>query len=138
MYRFKMDKLVRDVTPTFLRQCGLTVHYHVMDAEKYKKSLRDKILEEAQEVALSGTAQEVCEECADVLDVMTTLLKLYGMTLDDVHDASQRKGHIRGGFDERMYVSYVDVPGHDEKTLTHYRSQPEKYPEILFKDREDK
>ena len=49
--RFQLHKLIRDRLPQMMRSEGVTVHDRVMGDAEYKTFLKEKMVEEAQEVA---------------------------------------------------------------------------------------
>lgn len=120
VYRFQLHKLIRDRLPQMMRSEGITVHDRVMGDEEYKTCLKEKMVEEAQEVAASTNQKDLCAECGDVLEVMISLLHVYGLTLDDVRAVADQKKKANGGFVDRIYVSCVDVP-ENSKSLSYFQ-----------------
>lgn len=102
-HRFKVDKLIRDKLPQIMRASGIQVFERVMEKDEYLKRLKDKLLEEAKEVIASGSEKEMREELADLLEVMLSLAKAYGMELADIQQAAEQKRADKGGFDNRIY-----------------------------------
>ena len=49
-YRFKVDKLIRDKTPATLNKIDVALFERVLEQDEYRARLKDKLLEEANEV----------------------------------------------------------------------------------------
>lgn len=87
-------KLVRDAIPFALGGDG-TVTYARMDAEKHRRLLRRKLIEEAVEFL-----DDPCpEELADVLAVVDALARVeFDMEFHELVDVARDKASKRGGF----------------------------------------
>ncbi len=128
-HRFKVDKLIRDKLPQIMRASGIQVFERVMEKDEYLKRLKDKLLEEAKEVIASGSEKEMREELADLLEVMLSLAKAYGMELADIQQAAEQKRADKGGFDNRIYNAFVEIEA-GNPSLGYYRARPDQYPEV--------
>jgi predicted house-cleaning noncanonical NTP pyrophosphatase (MazG superfamily) len=128
-HRFKVDKLIRDNLPQIMRASGIQVFERVMEKDEYLKRLKDKLLEEAKEVIASGSAKEMREELADLLEVMLALAKVYGMEFTDIQQAAEQKRADKGGFDNRIYNAFVEIEA-GNPSLGYYRARPDQYPEV--------
>lgn len=84
----------------------------------YNKLVRDKIpdiIKKNNEECIITTLNEVLEssgtsrieELADMIEVITSLAKLEGKTLNDVIEASSKKKEKRGGFDNKIFLLKV-------------------------------
>ncbi|WP_341750290.1 hypothetical protein [Candidatus Tisiphia endosymbiont of Sialis lutaria] len=65
-YCFKIDKLIRDLVPGIIRSRGVSVFERSMKEDEYIQRLKDKLLEEAQEVIDAKTPDEVSEELPEI------------------------------------------------------------------------
>jgi len=79
----------------------------VLDQAGYLAALRAKLLEEAQ----AAPDRQLRSELADVLEVLRALATAHGMNWADVEAEAARKRDERGGFDERIFLEYVDQVG---------------------------
>lgn len=129
IHRFKMDKLIRDKLPQSMRASGIQVFERVMEKDEYLKRLKDKLLEETQEAIASSSEKEMCEEMADLLEVMLALLKVYGVEFADIQQAAEKKRAEKGGFDNRIYNAFVEIEAGNPR-LEYYRARPDQYPEV--------
>lgn len=128
--KFKQNKLWRDKAVDRLQQTGSIIHWERLNDHEYSVQLKEKLIEEAQEVAQASTTEQLCEELADVLEVMNALCIAHGFTLKEVMVAREAKHDERGGFEGRKFVTVAEhlVGSFGEKYCL---ADPEKYPEIL-------
>jgi predicted house-cleaning noncanonical NTP pyrophosphatase (MazG superfamily) len=128
--KFKQNKLWRDKAVDRLEQTGSKIHWGRLDADKFEKQLKIKLMEEAEEVCRAKTKESVLEELADILEVVTSFCELHEVTLQDITDLQQKKHQERGGFQGRKFVTVAEHPigSFGEKYCL---NDPEKYPEII-------
>lgn len=128
--KFKQNKLWRDKAVERLEQMGSKISWSTLGTDEFLEQLKVKFLEEAQEVCNAKTKESALEELADVLEVITSLCDLYGVTLQDVIRLQEKKHQERGGFQGRKFVAVAEhLPGSfGEKYCL---ADPEKYPEIV-------
>jgi predicted house-cleaning noncanonical NTP pyrophosphatase (MazG superfamily) len=108
--RVAHHKLVRDRIPAIIAADGGQPVTRVLDAAGYEAALRAKLLEEAHE-AQAAPDGELVSELADVLEVLSALAAAHGMSWEDVLSEAGRKRAARGGFDERIFLEYVERAG---------------------------
>jgi predicted house-cleaning noncanonical NTP pyrophosphatase (MazG superfamily) len=133
--RFKMDSLVREKMPSRIKKLGGRVQLRRLDSETYPQYLKLKLKEEVEEVCNAETPKDIKEEIADVLEVIYTLAKSYGLQLDHIEQTRLQKRKERGGFNKGIFAEYVEVDTEeddDEHPIVQYcLEDPKKYPEIL-------
>jgi len=105
--RLDYHKLVRDGIPRIIEADGGQPVTHVLDQAGYLAALRAKLIEEAEE-ARAASDRQLRSELADVLEVLRALAAAYGMSWEDVVAEAARKRDERGGFDERIFLEYVE------------------------------
>jgi len=105
--RLDYDKLVRDGIPRIIEAGGGQPVTRVLDRAGYLAALRAKLMEEAEE-AQAAPDRQLRSELADVLEVLRALAAAHGMSWADVEAEAARKRDERGGFDERVFLEYVD------------------------------
>ncbi len=128
-YKFKIDKLVRARSNARLNAQGVTTSYRIMELEEYIQRLKDKLLEEAEEVATAKSQEECLTECADVLEVIHAFAAAVGLSYEQIEQKRLQIKEARGGFDERVYQEYAEMDA-DNDLIEYFRKDPEKYPEI--------
>ena len=100
------NKLVRDNIPDIITSNEETPVTRTLDEDEYKKALEEKLVEEQEEV-LSSSGDERCEELADMVEVIRSMAKLEGKTLEEIVAIADVKKLKRGGFDDRICLEKV-------------------------------
>lgn len=129
MYRFRIEKLVRDKVPQRMRERLEDPHCRILSDEEYIKALKAKLLEESIEVQESSSEEELAEEIADVFEVLEALAAVHKIDLEQVRQFQQSKREKRGGFNDKIYCVHVDSPA-TSSLLDYYLSKPDIYPPI--------
>ena len=105
--RVTHHKLVRDRIPAIIAADGGQPVTRVLDHVGYEAALRAKLLEEAHE-AQGAPDGQLASELADVLVVLQALAAAHDMGWEDVVSEARRKRAERGGFDQRIFLEFVD------------------------------
>ncbi|MCX7343047.1 MAG: nucleoside triphosphate pyrophosphohydrolase [Proteobacteria bacterium] len=127
--RFKVDKLIRDKVPNYLRNRSVQTNERVMGQDEYLERLRNKLFEEAKEVIGAKNKEELTEELGDVLEVMLAYAKENNISFEDVDKVRIRKKNEYGGFEGKVYNASVELNS-DDDYINYFLSNPDKYPEI--------
>lgn len=95
-------KLVRDKIPDIIRSSGQECRYFKVNSRsQHMEFLREKMVEELEEFM-----ENPCEEEAgDMLEVFFTMIKIMGISFEDVQDVSYVKKLERGGFEGGIILS---------------------------------
>jgi len=101
------NKLVRDKIPEIIVGNGGEPFTRILDEDEYKVALETKLMEEYNEVLLA-TGEERVEELADMLEVISSLAKLEGKSLEEVLEVKNKKCDKRGGFEKRIFLEKVE------------------------------
>jgi predicted house-cleaning noncanonical NTP pyrophosphatase (MazG superfamily) len=128
MKKFRLNKLVRDKIVDFHKQTGGDAEFKVLEAQEYLAALRDKIIEEANELKLDEK-QKLVAELADIQEVVDTMVKAIGKTKKDVKLAQLEKRKSAGAFKKKHYIYTVTLPDSDKWTK-YYESQPDRFTEV--------
>ena len=99
-----MNKLVRDYIPDIITKNGDIPYFKTLTDDEYFKALKDKLLEEYNEVISAKSKEEVLEECADLLEILFALTKANGYSEEDLLSTRTLKREKRGGFDKKIYL----------------------------------
>lgn len=107
-------KLVRDKVPERIRAAGEPVPAHrwAHDKEEHESYLREKVWEEATELhavnpRFDGREREI-EEMADVIQALSDLMWLRGISIEEVHAAAARKLETHGSFRDGVVMETHD------------------------------
>lgn len=128
--RFKVDKLIRDKLPELLRHKGVIVYQRALEDEEFISRLKEKLIEEANEIKEAKTKDELTEELADILEVLRTLANISGISIEEIEKIRLKKREFKGGFDSRIYNPYIDIPEENRPVIEYYLSKGNLYPEI--------
>lgn len=130
--RFKTDILVRNNRIEQMEKLGLNINYKVLSDEEYLKELKNKIVEEAGEVSVANSPEELSSEIGDVLEVIEHIVDIYGLDMDKIQTMKKEKQERIGKFDKKFKTFWVEMD-EDNPSVSYYLSKPEKYPEITEK-----
>lgn len=125
--RFRVQKLIRDRLPAIMRAQGLKVFDHRLNDAEFVTALKDKLLEEAQEVVAAVGQADLIEELADVMEVIAALADASGVPLQAVEERRRAKRAERGGFDERVFNAAVEARD-GLPAAEYYLARPTQYP----------
>jgi len=95
------NKLVRDKIPDIIASEGRTCEIEIMGDADYKQALRDKIVEEGEEIRKAGD-EELVTEIADLYEVIDALIAVYGLSKEDILHRQAERRESRGGFEKRI------------------------------------
>jgi|DEB0MinimDraft_6_1074348.scaffolds.fasta_scaffold244591_2 predicted house-cleaning noncanonical NTP pyrophosphatase (MazG superfamily) len=94
-----MEKLVRDFIPAIIHESGRTANYRVASSrDELIKFLTMKLGEESLELVQAEDHDQSLEEAGDLYEVVTTLLRVHGITIEEAKDQANKKFLKRGGF----------------------------------------
>jgi predicted house-cleaning noncanonical NTP pyrophosphatase (MazG superfamily) len=127
--RFKTEKLIRDHLPRILRSKGIGLNERIMDQEEFLSRLKDKFLEEAQEVNSCQNLEDLSEKLADMLEVIQSIAKATGLSMHQIEQKRLEKLKTKGGFDCKIYCNYVDIE-ETNAAITYYLEKPQQYPPV--------
>jgi diadenosine tetraphosphate (Ap4A) HIT family hydrolase/predicted house-cleaning noncanonical NTP pyrophosphatase (MazG superfamily) len=129
---FKIEKLIRDKIPVLLQAKGIVVNARIMEKQEFISRLKDKLVEESKESLEAENSDELCEELADVLEVVHALSESCGLTMQQIEQKRLEKKEIKGGFENKIFNSSIDVEDNNQ-SISYYLNKPHQYPEIHSK-----
>lgn len=130
--KFKTDILVRNNRIQQMQDQGIVVNYQILDDKQYVCELKRKIVEEANEVAVADTIEELSSEIGDVLEVIDHLIDVYKLDIDNIQKLKTDKQNRIGKFDKRYKTNFVEID-EDNEAINYYLKKKDKYPEIVEK-----
>ena len=98
------NKLIRDNIIEKIEATWWTANYHIATPEEFEIKLKEKLIEEAKELAAEHNIEDIKNELADVLRVTQEIMKLYAITQEDIKDAIEKKDKKAWGFDQRIIL----------------------------------
>ena len=99
----KYSKLVRDRIPEIIESSGKSCVCEVLSDEQYIEMLDAKLNEELAEYQES----KCLEELADLLEVMRTVARARGSSIEEVEAIRIAKAEKRGGFEKKLLLKEV-------------------------------
>ncbi len=126
---FKTNILVRDKMIEKMEGDGILVDYKTLNQNEYITALRNKVIEEAQEVAEEKDKGKLIYEFADLLEVMETLASAVGVSVEEIKTAQREKSQRFGRYSKGYFTNSLKI---DTKNpaIEYYRKRPIKYPKI--------
>lgn len=97
------NKLVRDRIPEIVGQSGNECEYVILSDAEYRQALRQKLVEEAGEVA-EAQGEDLVAELADLYEVIDALMASYGIAGDRVLQEQVKRREARGGFSQKIML----------------------------------
>lgn len=126
---FLQNKLWRDKAVDLMQQMQSIIHWQRLNDAEYNDQLRQKLLEEAKEVVMATSKQQLIQELADVLEIITAISDVNEIPFEEVQAMQLKKRQERGGFEGRKFVTIAE---HLEGSFgeKYCLADPQKYPEI--------
>lgn len=98
------NKLVRDNIPQIISSKGDIADYSTLTDGEMLPELNKKLKEEFDEYMLSGDI----EELADMLEVMESIVKIKGVSIQSFYDIKTDKSIKNGSFEKKIFLKSVD------------------------------
>lgn len=105
--RKEYHKLVRDKIPEIIQQSELKCETLTLSESEYRQALRQKVVEEAQEVAVAEE-QNLITELADIYEVIDAIIETYGINRELIIVEQMRRRNERGGFQKRIKLLWTE------------------------------
>lgn len=110
--KYVYNKLVRDKIPEEINKNGdRKANYRILENEEYLKELDKKLFEEAHEFIEEHSVKEL----ADLIEVVSAIMKANNISLEDVEKARKIKSKKKGKFENRIYLIDVEQDYADER-----------------------
>lgn len=102
------NKLVRDKIPEIINRSGKQLSTSVLDDQQYGDELKNKMVEEAQELVSAKTREDILNELADLEELIQTVSKHNNISAEELEQKRLSKKDERGGFDQRIFLHEAD------------------------------
>lgn len=119
--KFAVNKLVRDKIVERGIKKNIVSDFKVMNDEEYIISLKEKIMEEAKEVAVSQTRENLIEEIADLQEVIKALCKVENISQDTIESVRVKKMTEKGAFNGKIFIKSFSM-AEDHPDISLYRN----------------
>lgn len=98
------DKLVRDRIPDIIAAKGERAETRILPDDEYAAALKEKLAEEAQEVARATAREDVTRELADVLEVVRAIATVHGIPPTEIEAVRRERARTRGAFRRKILL----------------------------------
>ncbi len=103
------NKLVRDHIPEIIRADGQNPQIRIMEKSEYRIELLKKLVEEALETeATGGNPDELVKEIGDLEEVVSAIIKEFGLARSRIDAMREKRRQSRGGFGKRIFLEYAE------------------------------
>lgn len=102
------NKLVRDHIPEMIASTGKQYSTRILENQEYISELRMKSKEELEEYMIADSNEAAIEELADLLEIISSLAKVHGSSIEEVEKVRKEKFKERGGFDKKILLVEVE------------------------------
>lgn len=106
--KIQHNKLVRDKIPEIICASGNQCEISTLSDNEYIDALKQKLVEEANEAAISSD-DELAQELADIYEVIDALLAAAGIEQETVKEIQRQKRSMRGGFDHKIKLLWTEL-----------------------------
>lgn len=127
MKRYQFNKLVRSKLPARMESEGVRINGCTLSDEEYVMQLKQKLMEEAEEVSLATTRENLVVELADVMEVITALAEAASIDLSEIEKAKIEKRDANGHFHSDHYINYVEVELSNQKVIDYLDNKNRSY-----------
>ncbi|OKH36816.1 nucleotide pyrophosphohydrolase [[Phormidium ambiguum] IAM M-71] len=100
-------KLVRDKIPEIIQNSGLNCETLTLSESEYREALRQKVVEEAQEIA-EADEENLITELADIYEVIHAIIETHGINRELIIQEQIRRRNERGGFQKRIKLLWTE------------------------------
>ena len=98
-------KLVRDRIPEIVKaKTGKDIDQRILDDKEFLEYLLKKLIEEATELQYAEQKGNTVEELADIFEIIEELMKIKGLTMDQVGEVQAEKREKNGGFLKKILM----------------------------------
>lgn len=98
------NKLVWDGIPEIIQSDGLCVETRILDDEEVVRHLKIKAVEESEELESAEGLEEIKKEMADLLEVLHSLVKRLGLSINEIEELRKERAIKRGGFEDGVFL----------------------------------
>jgi predicted house-cleaning noncanonical NTP pyrophosphatase (MazG superfamily) len=106
------NKLIRDKIPERIIECGGDYKVRKLKGKEFVIELLKKAGEEASGLLAAKTKKDIIKELADVVDVTEEIMKVKGISRQEIKKQQQENKKLKGGFNERLFLYWSSDTGY--------------------------
>lgn len=127
MIKFEFNKLIRNKIHERMPGEGVVVNNSTLSQTEFILKLKEKLLEEAAEVAAGKKIEDLVIELADTLEVIYALADACEIDFKDIEQARFEKTLINGKFGASNYINYIEVAEDNIKVIDYLKDKHRHY-----------
>ncbi len=102
------NKLIRDNIPLIIDKDNKTCIVSILDDVQFYLELKKKLIEEAQEVLITSTRDELIGELADIYEIIERLRDIYSIDELEISKVQKIKAEKNGKFEKKLFLVSVE------------------------------
>ncbi|HOR02238.1 MAG TPA: nucleoside triphosphate pyrophosphohydrolase [Candidatus Woesebacteria bacterium] len=102
------QKLIRDNIPQFFAKPNKIFNTKILSNSEFKIALKQKLIEESQELLKSDNRNDLINELADVIEVLNYIKSSENISEAEVEAIRLQKKQQRGGFDKKLFLESIE------------------------------
>lgn len=102
------NKLIRDNIPEIIEKDNKSCIVTVLSDVQFKAELKQKLIEEAKELSLAETRDELINELADIQEILDNVRRITKITQEEVIVYQNKKAVKNGRFDKKLLLVSVE------------------------------
>ncbi len=127
MKRYQFNKLIRSKLQNRMIREGVIINASPLTHEQYIEQLKNKIIEEANEVTKANSTDSLIIELADVMEVIHAIANASNINMQNIEDARLTKKEINGHFTSLDYINYIEVSSTNYKVIDYLENKDRPY-----------
>lgn len=127
MRRYQFNKLIRSKLPMRMIDEGVIINSTELSKKEYIVQLKNKIVEEAEEVLLASSQENLKTELADVLEVIQAIAEVTGIKMQEIEEYRLEKLAVNGRFQANNYINYIEVEKDNHKVIEYLNNKDRPY-----------
>ena len=108
MSRKIYNKLIRDKVPELIKKRRAVPKISKRQGIQFRQALKEKLVEEANELLVAKTTTDVMDELSDILQLVESIAHDYRIFFEEIVKQKNKKKKIRGAFEKKLFLKYVD------------------------------
>lgn len=127
MIRYEFNKLIRSKIPKRMIVENVSINGKELSDCEFIAELKNKIVEEAQEVSSATDRENLIAELADVTEVIHAIAKASDITLEEIESERLTKLEVNGDFQAPNYINYIEVEEDNHKVIEYQNNKNRPY-----------
>ncbi len=113
------NKLIRDKIPERIIESGGEYKVKKLKDKEFAKELLKKVGEETSGLLPAKTKSDIIKELADVIDVIKEIMKVKGISNQEIKKQQQENKKFKGGFKKRLFLHWSSDTGYKTNEIRH-------------------